>query len=237
MALPMNTAPVYNLEIPSTKQKIKYKPFLVGEQKTLLIAQQSEDLETMVESLKTVIKSCILDDIDVNALALFDLEYIFIQIRAKSVGEISELLLSCDTCTDEKAVSKVNIDLTKLQVNFPEGHTNKISLYDNVSIALKYPSLSTIVKMENTSVNDFSAMFDIIIDCIDYIYTDEDIFYAKDESKEELTQFLNNLTTTQFEKVKQFFETMPKLEQKIKYNCPVCNKEHNKTIEGMANFF
>lgn len=237
MALPINNATIYNLTIPSTKKVVKFRPFLVGEQKILLIAQQSEDAQVMVESLKSVINTCVQGDYNINELAIFDLEYIFMQIRAKSVGEISELWMRCDTCTDEKAVVGINIDISKLEVTFKPEHTNKINLYNDVGVVMKYPSMNMVSKLDKLNQDDLTSIFEIITESIDYIYTNEEVFYAKDTLKEELIEFINNLTTEQFQKIQNFFETLPKLEKEISYSCPVCNQAHKKTIEGLANFF
>ena len=237
MALPINSAPTYTLTVPSTGQEVKYRPFLIKDEKTLLIAQQAEDIGVMVDSLKDVIKSCVKDEIDVNNLATFDLEYIFTQLRAKSVGEIVELVLKCDDCEDEKATVKINIDLTKLEVEKDAEHKTKIPLFEDVGIVLKYPSVDVVKKLENSNVENVDEIFKIVVSCIDYIYSSDEIFYAKDQTKEELTEFLNNLTTDQFGEVRKFFDTMPKLKKELKYTCPVCNKEHNKVLEGLNSFF
>jgi hypothetical protein len=237
MALPLNSTPVYTLTVPSTGKKLKFRPFLIKEEKTLLIAQQSEDTAVMVESLKEVIQSCIKDEVDVNALATFDLEYIFTQIRSKSVGEIIELMMLCDTCTDDKAVAKVSIDLTKLQVEKNPEHKAKIHLYQDVGIVMKYPTLDILKKMENVNTNDLDEVFNIIVDCIDYIYNTEEVFQAKEQTNQELLDFLNNLSSDQFAEVQKFFETMPKLKHEIDYVCPVCSKEHHKVLEGLNSFF
>jgi len=237
MALPINSTPIYSLTVPSTKKQIKFRPFLIKEEKALLIAQQSEDATVMVDSLKEVIKSCVKDDIDVNALATFDLEYVFTQIRARSVGEVIDLTLKCDTCVDEKAITPVKIDLLKLNVQTPENHTTKIELFDDVGITMKYPTMEVVKKLESLNTNDIDSVFNIVVECIDYIYNSTEVFAAKDQSKTELTEFLNNLTSDQFEKIQTFFETMPKLKHAIDYKCPVCNKEHHKVLEGLNSFF
>lgn len=233
----MNSTPVYTLTVPSSDKPLKFRPFLIKEEKTLLIAQQSEDAAVMVESLKEVIQSCIKDDFDVNTLATFDLEYIFTQIRAKSVGEIVDLMLLCDTCTDEKAVAKVSIDLTKLKVQKNPEHKAKIHLYNDVGIAMKYPTLDILKKMENVNTNDLDEVFNIVVECIDYIYNEEEVFHAKEQTKQELLDFLNNLSSDQFADVQKFFETMPRLKQDVDYKCPVCDKEHHKVLEGLNSFF
>lgn len=240
MALPIMNTPVYNLTVPSTGQNIKYRPFLVKEEKALLIAQQSEDTKIMVDSLKTVISGCVLDKIDVDNLATFDIEYIFTQIRAKSVGEIIELLFPCDEDHGEdqdKAKLKISIDLTNLQVEFPEGATKKIPLFGDVGVVMKYPTFETMTKMENLDVEDVDAIFDVIASSIDLIYQGEELFYAKEQSKEELLEFLYNLTNEQFQNLQSFFKNMPKISKTIEYNCPICSKHHSVTLEGMQSFF
>lgn len=237
MALPMNNTPVYTLTVPSTGAKVRYRPFLVREEKSLLVAQQSEDAAVMVETLKEVVDSCVKDPIDINSLATFDLEYIFTQIRAKSVGEIVDLYLKCDTCTDEKAVAKVDIDLTKLAVEKNPEHKSEIALFNDVGIKMKYPTVDILKRLEIVDSSDLEQIFDVVTECIEYIYTSDEVFHAKEQTKEELLEFLNNLTSEQFAKVQQFFETMPRLKYKIEYNCPVCGKHHDKTLEGLQSFF
>lgn len=237
MALPMNSTPIYNLTVPSTGQEVKFRPFLIKEEKALLLAHQSEDTKVMVDSLKSVIKECIKDPIDINALATFDLEYVFTQIRAKSVGENVELFLKCDTCTDEKAVAKVDIDLTTIEVQRSADHTNKIALFDDVGLLMKYPTVDLVKRLENLDNANLDQIFNVVVECIDSIYTTNEVFHAKDQTKAELLEFLNNLSSEQFKKVQEFFENMPKLKKDIKYTCPVCSKEHEKTLEGLNSFF
>lgn len=237
MALPMANTPRYKLTIPSSGKSVTYRPFLVKEEKALLIAQQSEDPDTMISTLKSVIESCITDTIKTSDLSIFDIEYIFTQLRAKSVGEIVSLVLKCDDCTDEKASVQYDIDLTKLKVNIPEGHQKTIPLFGNVGVIMKYPSLDIIKKLENLSGGDAESIFDIIASCIDSVYDSEQVFSTKDHRPEEIRQFIDNLTQEQFTKLQQFFETMPKLEQQVKYKCPLCNKEHDKLIRGLDSFF
>lgn len=240
MALPIMNTPTYNLVVPSTGEKIKYRPFLVKEEKALLIAQQSEDVEVMVDSLKQVIAGCVLDKIDVSSLATFDIEYIFTQIRAKSVGEIVELLFPCDEDHGEdqdKAKLKISIDLTNLQVEFPPEHSRKIELFGDVGVIMNYPSFDVMSKMENLNLEDVDAIFDVIASSIDMIYQGEEIHYAKEQSKEELLEFLYNLTNEQFAKLQHFFAKMPKISKTVEYNCPICAKHHSVTLEGMQSFF
>lgn len=239
MALPVQSTPTYTLEIPSSKETLKYRPFLVKEQKALLLAQQSEDTKVMVDTLKSVIKSCAQSKLDVEKLAVFDLEYVFSQIRAKSVGENVELFFYCDTCDDENAKVKISIDLTKLKVEHFAGHDAKIPLFDDVGVVMKYPNINVVNNIEKIGnlSSEVDLVFDIIIECIEYIYDTSEIYHAKEQSKKELADFINNLTAEQFEKIENFFETMPKLRKSVDYRCPVCQKEHHKTLEGLNNFF
>lgn len=240
MALPMNATPTYTIKVPSSKKEFKFRPFLVKDEKALLIAQQSEDPTVMLDTVKEVIRACAKTDIEISRLASFDIEYIFLQMRAKSVGEFVDLIFQCDNDHGEdndKARATVRIDLTKVDVEFPQDHTNKIPLFGNVGIVMKYPNIETLKKLETSNEDDIDQIFDIVVDCIDYIYDDEEVFAAKDQSKEEMIEFLNNLTSEQFESVQEFFQTMPSLKTWIDYKCPVCGKDHHKYMEGLQSFF
>jgi hypothetical protein len=236
MALPSQITPVYSLKIPSTGKEIKYRPFLVKDEKALLIAQQSEDLEVMISTLKQVIVSCVSDDIDVNALAIFDLEYIFSQIRAKSVGEYSDLVFTCGHCDNEKNKYNIKLDVSTLEVTKNPEHTNKIALFDNVGVMMKYPSLDILKKIDK-GFDDPENVIDIITDCIDVIYTDTELFHSKEQTKKELKEFLENLTKDQFGKLETFFATMPKFQKLIEFDCPACGGHNRLMLEGVQNFF
>lgn len=235
MALPLSNTPTYTLTVPSTGKQVKYRPFLVKEEKALLIAQQSEDPVVMIDTIKSIIAACV-KELDVDILATFDIEYIFAQIRAKSVGETVDLIFYCDTCTDEKANIKLTFDLTKLEVEKNPNHSAKIELYDDVGVVMKYPSIETLTQLQNID-GGVEGIFGIITNCIDYIYNSEEVFYAKEHTQKELEDFLENMTSDQFAKVQQFFETMPRIRQEVDYNCPVCGKHHHKVLEGIQSFF
>jgi len=237
MALPIQKTAVYTLKVPSSGKTIKYRPFLVKEQKALLIAQQSEDSTIMLDTLKSLISHCVQEKIELEELAMFDLEYIFSQIRAKSVGETVDLILRCDTCEDEKAKVKVTVDLTQLIVETPEGHTRNIKLYDDVGVIMKYPSLDLVKELENLSTDDVQAVFEVVVKSIDTIYAGEEIHYAKEYTKEEMNEFLDSLTQDQFKKIQNFFETMPSLEKRLDYRCPICAKEQSVLVKGLDSFF
>jgi len=240
MALPMNSTPVYNLVVPSTKQSVKYRPFLVKDQKTLLIAQQSADQRIMIDTLKEVIKSCITEPIDISKLAIFDIEYIFTQLRSKSVGETVDIILSCDEDhgeNNEKAKLKHTIDLSKIAVEEKDGHTSKIGLFGDVGVVMKYPNIDDIRKLQGGASVSTDDTFKLIASSIDYIYDNEQIYHAAEQTEKELMDFINNLTSEQFAKIQSFFDTMPKMTHTINYNCPVCNKSHTLVLEGMESFF
>lgn len=240
MALPMNNMPVFNLTIPSSGKVVKFRPFLVKDEKALMIAQQSEDVLVMVDTLKGVIKSCIVDKIDVDDLATFDIEYIFLKIRGKSVGETVELMFPCDEDHGEqndKAITKIKIDLSSIEVEKDPTHTNKINLFGDVGIVMKYPTVDTAKRLEKTNLDNMDTIFEVIADSVDYIYQGEELYYAKETKREELMAFLNNLTTEQFTSIQGFFEHMPRLKTSVEYKCPICGKEHHKVLEGLQSFF
>jgi hypothetical protein len=237
MTLPIASTPRYKLTIPSTKKIVTFRPFLVKEEKALLIAQHSEDADTMIGTLKSVIQSCVIDDIKVDELALFDIEYIFTQLRAKSVGETVDIILKCDTCTEDKATVKYTIDLTKLSVNIPSEHNKTIPLFGDVGVVMRYPTFDIVKQIENLDTLDIDLVFNVICSCIEYVYNSQEMFAAKDQKREEIQEFVNNLTQEQFMKIQTFFDTMPKLEEHIKYVCPLCKKQHEKYIQGLKSFF
>jgi hypothetical protein len=237
MGLPIQKTVTYTTKIPSTDTVVKFRPFLVKEEKALLVAQQSDDQQVMVDTLKGVIQSCVVGDYDVNKLALFDIEFLFTQLRAKSVGENVDLILKCDTCEDEKAKVQVSIDLTKLQVEKPEGHTNNIRLFEDVGVIMRYPSIELLSDLQSISEEDAEAVFSIVAKSIDKIYAGEEVHHTDEYTKEELMEFLENLTQDQFRKVQGFFETMPRLEKTMDFKCPVCAKENKVRVQGLDSFF
>lgn len=233
--LPKQTAPIYTLTLPSTKKPVKYRPFLVKERNALMLANESEDPVVMIDTLKEVIKNCFKSEVDVDKLAIFDLEYIFIKMRTKSIDDISRIKLLCSKCDDENAFVELAIDLDKIEVMFPEGHTNKIHLFDNVGIVMRYPSLDVIKKLDN--LDDVNILMEVLIECTDYIYDGDEIHYASETTREELVEFFNDLTDVQLKSVAQFFATQPKLTQDVNYECPVCGTKHTRSIEGLESFF
>jgi hypothetical protein len=226
------------LEVPSIKKNIKYRPFLVKEEKILIIAMESEDTKQIADAVKTVISNCILSrGVKVENLATFDIEYLFLNIRGKSVGESVDVLITCPD--DGKTQVPVSINLDDIKVNVSKDHSRDIKLDDNLTIRMKYPSLDEFIKSNfdsdlNISVDD---TFDMICSCIEQVYNEEESWSASDCSKKELIDFLESLTTNQFKEVEKFFETMPKLSHTLKLKNPNTEVESEVVLEGLTSFF
>lgn len=234
----LNVTPLYPIEVPSTKKKVKYRPFLVKEERALLAAQESEDLTVMLTTLKNVVQSCVQPSEAVEQMTSFDLEYLFTMIRAKSVGEYSLLTFRCDVCPedDEKARATVNMDLRKVQVVFPEKADNKIKLSDAITVLMKYPTMDELIEIQNSSGEEDSKLH-AIKSCMVSIFVQDEVYNVKEEPIEELNGFMETLTSRQFKMLEDFFDNMPSAQIDIQYKCPVCGKEHNKVVKGLNNFF
>lgn len=231
MALPKQQLAVYSTTIPSNKRKIKFRGFTVREEKTLLLAQESDDADVILSCVKTILESCIQEQIDIESLTMFDIEYLMTHIRSKSVGETIQLRMPCDKDENHER-SLVGVDVSKIEVKFPQGHETMIPLYDDVSVQMKYPSLRDIVALEEASGLDAVAM------CIDKIITNEEVFEAKDETKDELMDFIESLTKEQLQRIEdKFFLKMPVFEHELAYKCKTCGHQHIKIIRGLSNFF
>lgn len=235
MALPRYSYPTYTLTIPSNGKTLKYRPFLVKDEKNLLLSQQSEEEVSMYDTLKGVIASCILDDNKVDQLAVFDLEYIFTQLRCKSIGEQVELIFTCQN--DECKKKEPHTFTIDAKVEKPKDHTNKINLFDNVGIVMKYPGTDQLTKITKTDLTNPDNIIDLIVSCIDYIYDDETVYHAKEQSKKELVKFVEDLPKSAADKLRDFFASIPKLKQTVQYTCKHCGTESSYDIEGIENFF
>jgi hypothetical protein len=238
--LPMNPLPVYSLIVPSTQKELKFKPFTVKDEKCLLIAQDSEDVGVMLDTVKDVIQRCVIE-VDINKLTSFDIEFIFLQIRAKSVGEYVSLIFNCDVDHGDKveeSQSRVVVNLEDVTVKYTEGHTDKISLWGDVGVKMKYPDIKTLdILRKNKNVLTDEETYTILSEYIDFIWSGDNLFYIKDIPKEELISFIDGLQSAQLKKILQFFYTIPRLYVEVKYTCPLCGLEHNKYIEGLSSFF
>ena len=236
MALPKLITPTYELEVPSTDEKLKYRPFLVKEEKILMIAMESKENAQIVNAVKVIVAECTFNKLDIGTMPMFDIEYIFLQIRAKSVGEVSKIKILCPD--DKKTYASVEIDLTKIEVQVGDEHTNKIELTDDMGMILKYP---TIDSFSEGGIQDINAnnMIDMVGACVLQIYEEkgEKVYEAKDQTKKELAEFIENLDTKQFKKVQKFFDTMPKLKHEMTIKNPKTKKESKITLNGLNDFF
>jgi hypothetical protein len=238
MPLPKISTPTYELELPSTGQTIKFRPFLVKEEKLLVLALETEDTKQITNGIKTVIKNCIeTKGIKVEALPTFDIEYLFLNIRGKSVGEDVEVNIICPDDGETTVSVKINIDEIKVQKN--DNHSTKVKIDDEIMMEMKYPSLEQFIK-SNFDFNDNNAIeqsFDLISSCIDKIYTEEEVWTSSDVTKKEINDFLETMNSSQFKSIEKFFETMPKLSHKIKVKNPNTKVESEVVLEGLSSFF
>ena len=236
MALPKIDVPIYELTVPSTDEKIKYRPFLVKEEKLLLIAMESGENSDILRAVKDIVDSCTFNKMKIGNMPMFDVEYIFLQIRAKAVGEVSTLRVLC--LDDMKTYAKVEVDLNEIEVQVTDAHTNKIELTDKMGVIMKYPTVNSFVE---NKIDDISPanMLDVIITCIDKIYDKkgEEVYDAKDSTKQELVDFVEQMNTTQFADVQKFFDTMPSLTHEITVKNPKTKKESKVTLNGLNDFF
>ncbi len=240
MPLPKIATPSYELELPSTGKTIQYRPFLVKEEKLLVIALESEDIKQITNAIKAVIRSCIITKgIKVETLPTFDIEYLFLNIRGKSVGEDISVNLTCPD--DNQTQVTVDVNLDDIKVEKSDDHTNQIKLDNNLMMELKYPSLNEFIKNNfdpnDTSKNPMEQSFDLVGSCINKIYSEEEVWVAADCSKKEITEFLDSMNSNQFKEVEKFFETMPKLSHTVKLMNPNTKVESDVVLEGLASFF
>ena len=238
MPLPKIAAPTYELELPSTGETVKFRPFLVKEEKLLVIALESEETKQITTAIKAVIKNCILTKgIKVEHLPTFDIEYLFLNIRGKSVGEQLDVNIVCPD--DGETEVAVQIDLDDIKVNRNDDHTNRIKLNDDLMLEMNYPSLDQFIK-NNFEFNEKNAMdqsFDLVASCMGKIYNEEEVWVANDCSKKELSDFLEQMNSAQFKEIEKFFETMPKLSHTINVTNPKTKVESPVLLEGLASFF
>jgi hypothetical protein len=238
MPLPKIATPTYELELPSTGETIQYRPFLVKEEKVLVIALESQDTKQITNSIKTVIKNCILTKgIKVESLPTFDIEYLFLNIRGKSVGEEIDVNIICPD--DEETQVSVTINLDDIQVIKSDDHEKRIKLDKSIMMEMRYPSLDQFIKnnFEFDDKNTMDQSFELISSCIDKIYTEDDVWVAADCTKKEINEFLESMNSSQFKGIEKFFETMPKLSHTVKVKNPNTKVESEVVLEGLASFF
>ena len=240
MPLPKIATPSYELELPSTGKTIQYRPFLVKEEKLLVIALESQDTKQITNAIKAVIRSCVLTkSVKVENLPTFDIEFLFLNIRGKSVGEDIDVKIICPD--DEETEVTINVNLDDIKVQKSEGHSKQIKLDKDLMMELKYPSLNEFVKSNfDPNDTDRSAMdqsFDLISTCIDKIYNEDEVWVASDCTKKEIKDFLESMNSSQFKQIETFFDTMPKLSHSMKVTNPKTKVESDVVLEGLASFF
>ena len=236
MALPKLTTPTYELEIPSTDEKIKYRPFLVREEKILMMAMESKSSADITQAVKDIVMECTFNKVDISNMPMFDVEYIFLQIRSKSVGEISKLKLLCPD--DGKTYADVELDLNEVKVQVGDDHTNKIDLGNDMGMIMKYPTIDSFSETGIKYINP-GNMLEVISTCILQIFEDEGkkVYDTKDQTKKEVVEWIEGLNTKQFQDVQKFFDTMPKLKHEITIKNPKTKVESKIMLNGLNDFF
>ena len=237
MPLPKISTPTYELVLPSSGRKIKYRPFLVKEEKILIIALESQDQKQIANSIKSILSNCILTrGTKVDKLSTFDIEYLFLNVRGKSVGEQIEVMVTCPD--DEKTQVPMSINIDSIKVKKSKDHKTDIKLDDQYTLKMRYPSLNEFIKT-NFSADEMKVddTFDLIASCIDQIYSEEESWTQEDCTKKEMVEFLEQLNSSQFKEIETFFETMPKLSHKVKVKNPNTGVESEIVLEGLQNFF
>ena len=243
--LPKIDVPVYETILPSNNQVVKFRPFLVKEQKILMMGAQATDPKEIIDSIRQILSNCILSELDIDSLPVFDLEFLFLNLRARSVNEVVEIKYRCNNELDEekeetkRCTGFVTFDINVLDIKpeFGEGHTSDIKLSNKVGMKLKYPTFETMRDLDTEGKTEDDVMYDLLVNCIDFIYDENNMYYPKDSSKEEIEEFIDNLQQKNLEEIKTFFATMPKVKKELDFLCPKCGFEDHILIEGVQNFF
>ena len=239
MPLPKINTPTYDLTLPSTGKKIKYRPFLVREEKILIMAMESEDMSEITNSIVQILTDCILtENVKVETLSTFDIEYLFLNVRARSVGETVDVNITCPD--DEETQVEMSIDIDSIKIQKTRGHKNIIKLDDDLSMKLRYPSLQQFIENNfetGENISEVGQSLSMITSCIDMIYNDEESWESSDYSKKELDEFIEQMNTKQFKQIEKFFTTMPKLSHKLMVKNPNTGVESEVVLEGLAAFF
>lgn len=237
MALPIIETPRYELTLPSADTKVQYRPFLVKEEKILLVAMENQNTDETLVALKEILKACTFDKVEIDKLPMFDIEYLFLQIRAKSIGEVAKFKVLCPD--DKKTFAEVEVDISKVEVQVDDSHTNNILLDTSrkLGIVMKYPTIEFAKAGLDVKTQDVEKVFNIITDCIDHIYEGDKIYPAKDTTKDELKDFIEKLSQKSFEKIKLFFDTMPQLRHEIEVENPNTKVKNKIVFKGIQDFF
>jgi hypothetical protein len=237
MALPSIDTPRYELTLPSQDIKVQYRPFIVKEEKILLMAMESKDNNEIITATKNIINACTFEQLDVDKLPMFDVEYLLLQIRAKSIGEVSKFKVICPD--DKQTMTDVEVDLSKIEVQVDDEHTNRVVVDEkrNLGLVLNYPSLEITKAGFDVNKTDVDTMFNVITSCIDHIFEGEKTFPAKDSTREELKSFLEELPQSAFLNIRKFFDTMPQLRHEVEVTNPKTDVKSKVTFKGLQDFF
>lgn len=239
MALPKVDTPIYELDLPLSKKHIRFRPFLVKEQRNLLMALEANDSETIEQNIRQVLLNCTLTEIDFDSLPVLDVEYYFLNLRARSVGEVVQNKYKCNNEVEDKEcgnIMDVDVNILDIKVDMPETIKDEIRVTDKIVVKLKYPQFSIVKRAINTeSATDLA--FDMIAESIEYIYDGEQFHYAKEQEPEDLVDFVESLNQTQFAKLEEFFNNLPKLNKNIEMDCKKCGFHHKIKVEGLESFF
>ena len=241
--LPKIDTPIYEVKLISTGKVVQFRPFLVKEQKLFLMNTENDDVEATIKVIRQVLKNCVLNDIDVDALPVFDLEYLFMHLRARSVSEVVNLKYRCNNIVkDDKdedkdcgTINEVSFNVLEIKPTITEGHTKKFQLTDKVGIIMRYPTFELMQK--SAGRDDADVIMDLIYASIEQVYDEDTVYHMKDSTRDEIIEFVDNLQQKDLENIRIFFDTMPKMTHTINYNCPVCDKAHKIVLEGMESFF
>jgi hypothetical protein len=240
MALPKIDTPVYDLDLPLSKKHIRFRPFLVKEQKNLMMAMESDDKQTIERNVKQVLTNCTLtEDVNIEKLPVLDVEYYFINLRARSVGEVVENKYVCTNVVDDKECGNkmlAKFNLLDIAVEIDPDRKDVIQINDKISLKMKYPEFSLVDKLSKKD-STVDVAFEVVIDSIDYIFDGEQYYYAKESTREELMQFIESLSQEQFSRVEDFFNNLPKLNKKVEMKCSKCGFDHTISMEGLESFF
>ena len=241
--LPKIETPIYEVKLISTGKTVQFRPFLVKEQKLFLMNTENDDVESTVKVIRQVLKNCVLNDIDIDSLPVFDLEYLFMHLRARSVSEVVNLKYRCNNTIKSESgeekdcgqVNEISFNVLEIEPTVSKGHTNKFQLNDKIGIVMKYPTFEIMQSTLGKAEGD--VIMELIYASIDQVYDEDTVYHMKDSTKEEIVEFIDNLQQKDLENIRVFFETMPKIEKKIDYKCKKCGYEENITLEGVQSFF
>jgi hypothetical protein len=244
MSLPKIDVPIYEVELPLSKKVVKIRPFLVKEEKILMMALESDDDDAILFAIKQIANNCCIESIDIEEMPIIDLEFLFLQLRARSVGEIIDLQYVCnnnvideETKDEKKCGNIVKLEFNALEIKpeVDEPHDKKIQITDKLGVVMKYPDFKLAEKIKN--LNETETIVKTIVNCIDYIYDEENIYYSKDVKEIELENFIDSLTSEQFKKIEKFFETIPKISKELDFKCNRCGYEEKVFLDGIQSFF